>query len=311
MATIDKKNSEIWTIGGGKGGIGKSFIISSVGNYLAQKGKSVVLIDADLGGANLHTFLGVNKPKNSLTDFFDKKIPIAEIIADTGIPNMRLLIGAVRSFAPSNIKYTQKLKFFRHIAKINADYILIDVGAGAHFNTIDTFLIADKMIVLIVPEIIAVENMYFFLKNVFLRKLMNSMNDHGLKDMFISTWKKREKYNIRNLYQFISYLKDLSNPIENIVDKELSNFMVYILLNQVRSNQEIMIGNSVKSICMKYFGLNSQYIGYVEYDDFISRCVNKRQPYMEAYPASRCAKEIERLTENLIKGRHINIKTLL
>jgi len=311
MATIDKKNSEIWTIGGGKGGIGKSFIISSVGNYLAQKGKSVVLIDADLGGANLHTFLGVNKPKNSLTDFFDKKIPIAEIIADTGIPNMRLLIGAVRSFAPSNIKYTQKLKFFRHIGKINADYILIDVGAGAHFNTIDTFLIADKMIVLIVPEIISVENMYFFLKNVFLRKLMNSMNDHGLKDMFISTWKKREKYNISNLYQFISYLKDLSNPIENIVDKELSNFMIYILLNQVRSNQEIMIGNSVKSICMKYFGLNSQYIGYVEHDDFISRCVNKRQPYMETYPASRCAKEIERLTENLIKGRHINIKTLL
>ena len=311
MATIDKKNSEIWTIGGGKGGIGKSFIISSVGNYLAQKGKSVVLIDADLGGANLHTFLGVNKPKNSLTDFFDKKIPIAEIITDTGIPNMRLLMGTIRSFAPSSIKYTQKLKFFRHIAKINADYILIDVGAGAHFNTIDTFLIADKMIVLIVPEIISVENMYFFLKNVFLRKLMNSMNDHGLKDVFISTWKNREKYNIKNLYQFISYLKDLSNPIENIVDKELSNFMVYILLNQVRSNQEIMIGNSVKSICMKYFGLNSQYIGYVEYDDFISRCVNKRQPYMEAYPASRCAKEIERLTENLIKGRHINIKTLL
>ncbi len=311
MTTIDKKNSEIWTIGGGKGGIGKSFIISSIGNYLAQKGKSVVLVDADLGGANLHTFLGVNKPKNSLTDFFDKKIPIAEIITDTGIPNMRLLIGTVRSFAPSNIKYTQKLKFFRHIAKINADYILIDVGAGAHFNTIDTFLIADKMIVLIVPEIIAVENMYFFLKNVFLRKLMHSMNDHGLKDIFISTWKNREKYNIKNLYQFISYLKDLSNPIENIVDKELSNFMVYILLNQVRSNQEIMIGNSVKSICMKYFGLNSQYIGYVEYDDFITRCVNKRQPYMEAYPASRCAKEIERLTENLIKGGHINIKILL
>ena len=311
MTTIDKKNSEIWTIGGGKGGIGKSFIISSVGNYLAQKGKSVVLIDADLGGANLHTFLGVNKPKNSLTDFFDKKIPIAEIITDTRIPNMRLLTGTVRSFGPSNIIYTQKLKFFRHIAKINADYILIDVGAGVHFNTIDTFLIADKMIVLIVPEIIAVENMYFFLKNVFLRKLMRSMNDHGLKDVFISTWKNRGKYNIKNLYQFISYLKDLSNPIENIVDKELSNFMVYILLNQVRSNQEIMIGNSVKSICMKYFGLNSQYIGYVEYDDFISRCVNKRQPYMEAYPASRCAKEIEGLTENLIKGRHINVKTLL
>lgn len=307
--TIETRNSEIWAVGGGKGGIGKSFIISSIGNYLAKKGKSVVLIDADLGGSNLHTFLGINKPRKSLTDFFEAQVPMADLIVDTGIPNMRLLIGAVRSFAPSSIKYTQKLKFFRHIHRIIADYVLIDVGAGSHFNTIDTFLLADKKVVLIMPEIIAIENMYFFLKNAFLRKLMNSLSDHGLKDMFLGAWKNRKKSNISNLYQLIHYLKDLSKPIENIVDEEVSNFIIYIVLSQVRSNQEIMIGNSVKSICLKHFNLNSKYVGYVEHDDFISRCVNKRQPYMEAYPASRCAKEIERLTDNLIKGKHINTKT--
>jgi len=181
----------------------------------------------------------------------------------------------------------------------------------ADLSGISTFLLADRKIVLIVPEIIAIENMYFFLKNVFLRKLMNTFNDNDLKEVFISTWKNRGNYNIFNLYQLINYLKDLSKPIENIIDKELSDFIVYIALNQVRSTQEIMIGNSVKSICMKYFGLNSIYVGYVEYDDFISRCVNKRQPYMEAYPASRCAKEIERIADNLIEGKHINMKALV
>ena len=67
------KRCEIWAIGGGKGGTGKSFVTSSIGTHLASKGSKVVLIDADLGGANLHTLLGVSKPRNSLTDFFEKK----------------------------------------------------------------------------------------------------------------------------------------------------------------------------------------------------------------------------------------------
>jgi len=59
---MDETQSEdrkiIWTIGGGKGGSGKSFITANVGICLAKSGLRVILIDADLGGANLHTFLG-------------------------------------------------------------------------------------------------------------------------------------------------------------------------------------------------------------------------------------------------------------
>lgn len=48
----------IWTIGGGKGGSGKSFIAANVGICLSKLGVRVILVDADLGGANLHTFWG-------------------------------------------------------------------------------------------------------------------------------------------------------------------------------------------------------------------------------------------------------------
>ena len=75
MIPSNQKKSNIWTIGGGKGGIGKSFIASSIGSCLASNNKKVVLVDADLGGANLHSFLGINRPKATLTDFLDKKIP--------------------------------------------------------------------------------------------------------------------------------------------------------------------------------------------------------------------------------------------
>jgi Mrp family chromosome partitioning ATPase len=47
----------IWPIGGGKGGSGKSFLTSSLGRVLAGLGKKTLLIDLDLGGANLHTLM--------------------------------------------------------------------------------------------------------------------------------------------------------------------------------------------------------------------------------------------------------------
>jgi flagellar biosynthesis protein FlhG len=308
MKTTKKRSPEIWTVGGGKGGTGKSFVLSNVGNCLALKDKKVILIDGDLGGANLHTFLGINKPKTSLTDFFEKKVPLPDLVVDSGIKNMGLLTGAIHSLSPDGIKYTQKLKLFRHIKQLDADYVLIDLGAGAHFNTIDTFLLADKMIVVIIPEVIAIENLYFFLKNAFFRHVLNSLGGHGLKNVVQNTWKNRKDHGILNFNQLIDYLKGLSKTMENIINSKLSNFKAYIVLNRINTSQEIMIGHSVKSICKKYFGLNSSYVGYIEFDAVVSRCINKRQSYMQAYPASRCAREIERLTENLLEGRDMRTK---
>lgn len=308
MLPADKRNCEIWAIGGGKGGVGKSFIISSMGNYLAAKGKKVIMIDADFGGANLHTFLGISKPKFTLTDFFDNKLPLDKLIVDSNIENLGLLIGTIRSLAPDSIKYTQKLKLFRHVKGLDTDYILIDLGSGTHFNTIDTFLLADKMLIAVVPEIIAIENVYYFLKNILFRKLVNALGAHGLKHVVRDAWQNRGEHNVKNFKQLIDHLKGMSESIGQIITEELSRFTIYIILNQIRTSEDVVIGNSVKSICIKYFGLNAQYIGYVEHDDFISRCINKRWVFMETYPTSRCAKEIERLTENLLEGRQLGIK---
>jgi len=310
MPETEVRDQNIWAIGGGKGGTGKSFIISNIANYLALKGNRVILIDADLGGANLHTFLGIKRPNSSLTDFFEKKLPLEDLIIDSGIDNMGLIAGAIRSLAPENIKYTQKLKLFRQIRKLNADYILIDLGAGTHFNTIDAFLLSDRMIVGIVPEIIAIENLYYYLKSAFFRRLLYAMAERGLKDLAMTAWKERKSRGIQNLRQFIDYLKTISIEIERIVDFELESFEVHIILNKVKTGQEITVGNSIKSICKKYFNLNARYAGYIEYDDFVSRCINKRQPYMQAYPASRCTKEIGSITESILTGRQFDSRVI-
>src|SRR2546430_5139719 len=85
---------KIIAIGSGKGGVGKSLLAANLGIYLAQLGKQVVLIDADLGGANLHTFVGVERPAVTLARFLDQRAQkLEECMVDTSVNGLRLVAG--------------------------------------------------------------------------------------------------------------------------------------------------------------------------------------------------------------------------
>jgi flagellar biosynthesis protein FlhG len=273
---------------------------------LARQGK-VVMIDADLGGANLHNFLGLRHPGASLTEFFERKVPLAELVVASGIDNLGLLTGMLGTIGGEAIKHAQKQKLFNHIRQLEADYILIDLGAGTHFNTIDTLLLADKMIIVITPEIVSIENMYNFLRNLFFRRLGGALTVHGYRELVMDIWRQRQQLGIVTFRDLVDYLKGISVEARGIIEREMGDFSVHIVLNQARTNQDIVTGNSVKSVCVKFFGVNALYSGYVEYDELVSRSVNQRIPYLQAYPASRCARGIERLTANLLSGQQVKI----
>jgi len=173
MDNISKVSPIIWAVAGGKGGTGKSFFTSAMGMFLSQMGNRTILIDSDLGAANLHSFLGIKRPLYSLSDFFDKNFKLEEIILETNLENLSFISGDINSFSPYSIKHFQKKKFFNHLLKLNFKYILIDLGAGSSLNTIDTFLLADKMVVVITPQITSYDNLYLFITKFLFRKIGN------------------------------------------------------------------------------------------------------------------------------------------
>lgn len=302
--------SEIWAIGGGKGGTGKSIITTTLGICLAKQGKKVSLVDADLGGANLHSFLRIKKPKKSLTDFFEKKSSLKEIIIKTGVPNLQLIVGDINTFNPTSIKYTQKLKFFRHIISINSEFILIDLGAGTHLNTIDSFLLADKKIVVTVPQITSIENSYNFIKKVLFRKINRILRDHQLKDVARNAWKNRNVNEIKNIKTFLYYLKKSSNQIKNLIDKELENFKIDIILNQVRDPNDIEIGFSIKSLLIKYLGIDVNFSGYIKYIDSFWDYYNKPQTHTSnenVLSTPLLNKDTHGLVNNLVEDKQLNL----
>jgi flagellar biosynthesis protein FlhG len=279
-----------------------------MGTCLAQKGFKTILLDADLGGANLHTFFGLSRPRYSLSDFFDKKIPLQDIIVHSGIENLGLITGSIGSLDSEGINHAQKLKLFRHIRALDADYIIIDLGGGTHINTLDTFLLANRLIVVTAPEITALENMYQFIKSVYFRKLKFIFKTCNLHTTIHETWKNRASYNIKSLKDLITHLKESSSDISCIFDREMSEFVVHIALNQVRTTRDIIVGENLKSVCMNLLGLSVVYAGYSRYDEAVQKSINGKEPFMIFNRISPVVKEIRTLTENIITGTHLSVR---
>ncbi|PYQ52404.1 MAG: hypothetical protein DMF78_11375 [Acidobacteria bacterium] len=169
---LPQPRRQVWSIGGGKGGIGKSLLAASLGWYLARLGKRVVLVDADLGGANLHTCLGVPGPARTLGDFIQRRVArIEDVVVDTPFPRLQLISGASDVLGAANIKYQQKVRVLNRVRALDVDVVLLDLGAGTSNNILDFFLVADVSLLAVVPEPTSIENGYRFIKSALYRRL--------------------------------------------------------------------------------------------------------------------------------------------
>lgn len=299
--------SQIWAVGSGKGGTGKSFISGSMGISMAMNGQKVTMVDADFGGANLHTFLKVKKPRHSLTDFFEDKYPLEKIMIDTPVKNLSLAAGDIRTFYASSIKYTQKLKLFRHIKSIDTGLVIMDLGAGSNLNTIDSFLMADRKILSVIPEITAVENLYQFIRKVLFRKISLILKTYNLSFYVKQTWDSRNEFKSRTIKDFIDHLASLSPRFKDIIQQELHDLKVYIVMNQVKKAADIESGFMIRSILAKHLGIEAAYAGYVGYDDKFWTHINEYNP--EERPGNQVSlfNEIQTITSNIQQEKNLKL----
>ena len=92
-----RAGARVIPFGGGKGGVGKTFLVANLATALARQGHRVVAVDGDLEGANLHTCLGVQRPRASLADYVaHREEDLQKLLLDTHLPNLAL-IAATRS----------------------------------------------------------------------------------------------------------------------------------------------------------------------------------------------------------------------
>ncbi len=155
----------------GKGGVGKTNISVNFGLLLAKKDRRVLLMDADMGLANVDVMMGIIPP-HTLADVLNGKKRLSEIILK-GPLGLRLVAsgsGGVQELA--ELTEIQRNRFLQDLLELQnqEEVILIDTGAGLHRNVLAFVLAADEVIVVTTPEPTALMDAYGMIKTIYREK---------------------------------------------------------------------------------------------------------------------------------------------
>lgn len=295
------KGQRIWAIGGGKGGVGKSLVTANVSICLALMGYKVVTVDLDLGGANLHTCLGIPIPDKTLSDYLSKKVKdINELIVPTPINNLSVISGAQDELGIANLKQMHKNKLLSKLNDIDADYILFDLGAGTTFNTLDFFISSHQGVLVVLPEPTSIENTYRFIKSVYYRRLKMIEELLDIRPLINQAMNAKISAPNSTPTELVKKIIELNPEMGMKLKNEISKFRPKLVMNQVRSQNDIDIGFSIQSVCRRYFGIEMDYVGYLDYDASVWQSVKKRRPLLMEFPNSRLVNNFDRIVHRLL-----------
>lgn len=294
----------IYSIGGGKGGSGKSFIATSLGVLLAKQGKRVVLVDLDLGASNLHTLLGQKIPQKGLDAFIDKETRNLEDLAlPTTIPNLYLISSTKCSLEIANLFYAQKVKLISAINDLPFDYILLDLGPGTHFNTLDFFLVAPEGLFVATPEPTAIENTFNFIKSVYLRKLKLALKQTNMWYVFKEEIAKLSRGTLKSPMELVDILVKREPEKGKLFEDLLKRLKFKLILNKFRGQVTENLGEQLVDVCNRHLYPSFEFLGNISYDSRVYEAIVARHIFIQKYPYTKTVSDLQTMAKTLTEKR--------
>lgn len=268
------------SVGSGKGGTGKSMAIANLALLLARQDRRVCVVDLDLGGPDIHILYGLFEPQRTLTDYLTRKIEqISEAIHTIPYAGVQIIPGTGNTLHTANISFQEKQRLFRSLATIDTDVLLIDVGAGTSYHTLDFFMHSDIQLCVTSPEPTAIMDFYTFLQLATIRKALGSF----LSQSDVGTALKENSF--ESLHQLFEAAETIRPGAREIAQQALHTFNPLLIVNKVGTGARLNL-LKLRKLAQKYLGIYLPDLGEIPYDEQVDASLRAFLPVTEYAPDS-------------------------
>lgn len=271
-------------------------LICNLALLLAKKGKKVCLVDLDVGGADTHLLFGLFEPKHSITDFLSRKVASLEDTIHTfyAFNGLQLIPGTGNTLQTANMTYQEKQRLLRSLSSLDVDVVLLDVGAGASYHSLDFFMFSDVQICITLPEPTSIMDFYSFLQLATIRKVLGSFLSRSEMG---NTLKKQTFSSLAEVFE----LAEKTQPgAKEKAQKALYYFHPLLVINRDIPNTKVN-KTKLKQLMAKYLGIDIPQLGEIPEDPAIRDALKTYMPVCELSPYAPASRAIMKIADKIEK----------
>ncbi|MBL8993164.1 MAG: P-loop NTPase [Spirochaetia bacterium] len=290
----------ILPIASGKGGVGKTFVAVNLGIHMARRKKKTVIVDLDIGGSNLHTYLGLRSGEWGIGTFLTEKHDnLNDFLTSSGHENLAIVQGDQLIPDLANLTKGQMEKLIQGVKGIEADVVILDLGAGSHSNVVDFFMLSGRGVMVAAPNHGSILNTFGFLKTCVYRLFRHRSEDPRVRRIVSSVRLMNQEGNFKTFWDVLNNIASLDRELAFDFKKAVDDFRPSIVFNQVENPADIDILAQLVDLIYQKLLLNIDILGYLPLDDATRWSVKERTPLAESAPSSKASKNLEKMAAKL------------
>ena len=177
------------------------------------------------------------------------------------------------------------------------------------FFASDRFSLADRGLMVILPEPTSVENCYRFLRAAFLRRLYHLGRTLGHQPIIDLVMEHRDQADDGRPYEIIEEIARVDSCVAATLASHVDTFLPHLVINQVRSHEDERLGESMEWIANRFVRIPMRFAGAIPYDPTLVQCVKTRRAYLSEYPRTRTAEMLRAVSESFSLPRSGPVST--
>ena len=307
--TVTPQSPTIIPVAGGKGGVGKTLLTANLGLALAGMGCPTVVADLDLGNSNLHSLLGLPNRFPGVGDFLRVGTGTLEnFLVETEIPHLRFLPGDGRMPFMANITHAQKVRLLSNLRTVPAQYVILDLGAGCAFHTLDFFSMVDAGMVLTSPEYPAVMSALVFLKNMLLRRIDRSLShDPALTEVLNRLYVQPLDAPQMTVQTLVALATEVNPDAGKRIQDVCARCRPRLVINMGDHPDDLQMLDSLDRTIRQILSIEVDYFGFIVSDPAVRDSIRHGKSLLTVHPDSPAARSIAHIARRITRFWHAPI----